>query len=85
MAEGGGVCVRRDRGERDVVGDWAAVEGEKGSSGSWLFHTSQCKALYMWVGRLLGWRWRAVQVGVILTTSAADAVGQTGDEAERWA
>ena len=29
----------------DVVGDWAAVGGGMGSRGSWLFHTSQCKAL----------------------------------------
>ena len=33
-------------GERAVVGDWAAVGGEgRGFFGSWLFHTSQCKAL----------------------------------------
>ena len=38
-------------GERDVVGDGAAVEGEMGSRGSWLFHTSQCKALQVCSGR----------------------------------
>ena len=36
---------------RDVVGDWAAVGGGMGSSGSWLFHTSQCKALQVGSGR----------------------------------
>ena len=36
---------------RDVVGDWAAVGGGTGSRGSWLFHTSQCKALQVCSGR----------------------------------
>ena len=39
-------------GERDVVGVWAADGGEgKGLVGFWLFHTSQCKALYVCSGR----------------------------------
>ena len=38
-------------GERDVTGDWAAVGGGMGSSGPWLFHTSQCKALQVRSGR----------------------------------
>ena len=38
-------------GERDVTGDWAAFGGGMGSSGSWLFHTSQCKALQVCSGR----------------------------------
>ena len=39
-------------GERDVAEDWAAFGGEMGSSGSWLFHTSQCKALQVCSGRV---------------------------------
>jgi hypothetical protein len=38
-------------GERDVVGDGAAVGGGMRSRGSWLFHTSQCKALQVCSGR----------------------------------
>ena len=38
-------------GERDVVGDEAAGGGGMGSRGSWLFHTSQCKALQVCSGR----------------------------------
>ena len=38
-------------GERNVVGDGAAVGGGMGSRGSWLFHTSQCKALQVCSGR----------------------------------
>ena len=38
-------------GERVVVADWAAVGGGMGSRGSWLFHTSQCKALQVCSGR----------------------------------
>ena len=38
-------------GERDVVRDGAAVGGRIRSSGSWLFHTSQCKALQVCSGR----------------------------------
>ena len=38
-------------GEMGVVGDWAAVGGGMGSRGSWLFHTSQCKALQVCSGR----------------------------------
>ena len=37
-------------GEMDVVGDWAAVGEGMGSRGSWLFHTSQCKALQVCSG-----------------------------------
>ena len=38
-------------GERNVVGDGAAFGGGVGSRGSWLFHTSQCKALQVCSGR----------------------------------
>ena len=38
-------------GEMGVMGDWAAVGGGMGSRGSWLFHTSQCKALQVCSGR----------------------------------
>ena len=39
-------------GERDVVGDWAAGGREEGGfMGSWLFHTSQCRALQVCSGR----------------------------------
>jgi hypothetical protein len=38
-------------GERDVVGDEVAVGRGMGSRGSWLFHTSQCKALQACSGR----------------------------------
>jgi len=37
--------------ERDVIGDGEAVGGGMGSRGSWLFHTSQCKALQVCSGR----------------------------------
>ena len=39
------------RVERDVIGDGEAVGGGMGSRGSWLFHTSQCKALQVCSGR----------------------------------
>ena len=54
LRDGGGWRRWRAAGqgeERDVIVDWAAVEGGKGSSGSWLFHTSQCKALQVCSGR----------------------------------
>ena len=38
-------------GGRDVAEDWAALGGRMGPSGSWLFHTSQCKALQVCSGR----------------------------------
>ena len=37
--------------ERGVAGDWAAFGVGMGSSGSWLFHTSQCKTLQVCSGR----------------------------------
>ena len=54
LRDGGGWRWLRaaGRGEgRDVIGDWAAVEGGTGSIGSWLFHTSQCKAFQVCSGR----------------------------------
>ena len=38
-------------GREGVAGDWAAFGGGMGSNGSWLFHTSQCKALQVCSGR----------------------------------
>jgi hypothetical protein len=37
--------------EREVVEDGMAVGEGMGSRGSWLFHTSQCKALQVCSGR----------------------------------
>ena len=53
------------RGERDVVVDWAAVGGGMGSSGSWLFHTSQCKALQVCSGRA-----RELETGALAGSSS---------------